>query len=99
VETNISEHTIRKVLSQIQEEKWKLITFLLRTIQAAKKNYKIYNKELLDIVLWQPLVTKTNRNTNNKSQRQISLWESQENLTRSLCCIPILFIQKFYGLC
>jgi len=27
----------------------------------------------LALLLWQPLVTKTNRDTNNKSQRQISL--------------------------
>jgi len=50
VETNISGHAIREVLSQKQKEKWKLIVFLSRTIQAAKKNYKIYNKELLAIV-------------------------------------------------
>ena len=43
VETNISGHAIREVLSQKQKEKWKLIAFLSRTIQAAKKNYKIYN--------------------------------------------------------
>ena len=50
VETNILEYAIRKVLSQEQEEKQKLIAFLLRTIQAAERNYKIYNKELLVIV-------------------------------------------------
>ena len=32
VETDISEHTIREVLSQEQEEKWKPIAFLSRTI-------------------------------------------------------------------
>jgi len=36
-------------------------------------------------MLWQPLVTKTKRDTSNKSQRWILLWESQENLTRGLC--------------
>ena len=45
-----SGHAIRGVLSQEQEEKWKLITFLSRTIQPAKRNYKIYNKELLAII-------------------------------------------------
>ena len=50
VETNILEYAIRKVLSQEQEEKQKLIAFLLGTIQAAERNYKIYNKELLVIV-------------------------------------------------
>ena len=41
VETNISEHVIREVLSQKQEGKQKPIEFLSRTIQAAKRNYKI----------------------------------------------------------
>ena len=36
--------------SRKQDEKWKLITFLLRIIQVAKINYKIYNKKLLAIV-------------------------------------------------
>ena len=39
-----------EVLSQKQEGKWKPIAFLLRTIQLAKRNYKIYDKELLAIV-------------------------------------------------
>jgi len=50
VETDTLEHTIRGVLFQKQKEKWKPITFLLRTMQSAEKNYKIYNKELLVII-------------------------------------------------
>jgi len=50
VETNALEHTIGGVLSQEQEGKWKPIVFLLRTMQLAERNYKIYNKELLAIV-------------------------------------------------
>ena len=50
METDVLGHTIRGVLSQEQEEKWKPITFLLRIIQIAKRNYKIYNKALLVIV-------------------------------------------------
>ena len=45
-----SGYTIREVLFQEQERKWKPITFLSRTIQPAERNYKIYNKELLVIV-------------------------------------------------
>jgi len=44
------EYAIEKILSQEQEGKWKLIAFLSRTMQPAKRNYKIYNKELLAIV-------------------------------------------------
>ena len=50
VETDASEHTIRGVLSQEQEGKWKYIIFLSRTMQLVEQNYKIYNKELLAIV-------------------------------------------------
>jgi len=50
VETDTSGHAIGGVLSQEQEEKWKLIAFLSRTMQPAERNYKIYNKKLLAIV-------------------------------------------------
>ena len=45
-----SGHAIRGVLFQEQEEKWKPIAFLSRTMQLAERNYKIYNKKLLAIV-------------------------------------------------
>jgi len=47
---NASRHVIRGVLSQEQKEKWRPIAFLSRTIQPAKRNYEIYDKELLEIV-------------------------------------------------
>ena len=50
METDASRHTIEGVLSQEQEGKWKSIAFLSRTMELAKRNYKIYNKELLVIV-------------------------------------------------
>ena len=50
VETNALGHAIEEVLSQEQEEKWKLIVFLSRTMQPVERNYKIYNKELLAIM-------------------------------------------------
>ena len=50
VETDASGHTIRGVLFQEQDGKWKPIAFLSRTMQLAEGNYEIYNKELLAIV-------------------------------------------------
>ena len=38
VKTNTSGHAIERVLSQKHEGKWKLITFLSRTMQAAERN-------------------------------------------------------------
>jgi len=45
-----SKHAIGGVLSQEQEGKWKLMTFLSRTIQLVERNYKIYDKKLLAII-------------------------------------------------
>ena len=45
-----SGHVIGGVLSQEQEEKWKLIAFLSRTIQLVERNYEIYDKKLLAII-------------------------------------------------
>ena len=50
VEMDALGHAIRGVLSQEQDEKWRPIAFLSRMMQAAERNYKIYNKELLAIV-------------------------------------------------
>ncbi len=50
VETDTSGHAIGGVLSQEQEGKWKPIAFLSRTMQPVKRNYEIYDKELLAIV-------------------------------------------------
>jgi len=50
VEIDASGHTIGGVLSQEQEEKWKPIAFLSRTMQPVERNYEIYDKELLAIV-------------------------------------------------
>ena len=50
METDASEYAIGVVLFQEQEEKWRPIAFLLRTMQPVERNYEIYNKELLAIV-------------------------------------------------
>jgi len=50
VEMDTSGHAIGGVLSQEQDGKWKPIAFLSRMMQAAERNYEIYNKELLAIV-------------------------------------------------
>ncbi len=50
VETDALGYTIRGVLSQEQEGKWKPIAFLSRMMQPAERNYEIYDKKLLAIV-------------------------------------------------
>ena len=50
VETDTSGYVIGGVLFQEQEGKWKLVSFLSRTMQLVERNYEIYDKELLAIV-------------------------------------------------
>jgi len=50
VETDASGHVIGGVLSQKQDEKWKPIAFLSRTMQPVERNCEIYDKKLLAIV-------------------------------------------------
>ena len=50
METDISGHAIRGVLSQEQKGKWKPIVFLSRTMQPVERNDEIYDKKLLEIV-------------------------------------------------
>ena len=76
VETNALEHTIGGVLSQEQEEKWKPILFLSRTMQPAERNYEIYDKELLAIVealaKWRQYLLDTTE--------PFEIWTDHENL-------------------
>ena len=50
MEMDALRYAIGGVLSQEQEEKWKPIAFLSKTMQPAERNYEIYDKKLLAIV-------------------------------------------------
>ena len=76
VETDASGHAIEGVLSQEQEEKWKPIAFLSRIIQPAEQNYKIYDKELLEIV---EALTKW-RQYLLDAKKPFEVWTDHENL-------------------
>ena len=73
---NASEYAIGAVLSQKQEEKWKPIVFLSRTMQPVERNYEIYNKELLAIVealiKWRQYLLDT--------MEPFEIWMDHENL-------------------
>ena len=76
METDTSGHAIEGVLSQEQEEKWKLIAFLSRMMQPAEQNYEIYDKELLAIVealsKWRQYLL--------DSKKPFEMWTDYENL-------------------
>ena len=76
VEMDVLEHAIRGVLSQEQEERWKLIEFSFRMMQPAKRNYEIYNKELLAIV---EALTKWRQYLLDVTEK-FEIWTDHENL-------------------
>ncbi len=51
VEANTSEGAIGAVLSQKQNGKWRPVAFMSKSLSATKRNYEIYDKELLAIML------------------------------------------------
>ncbi len=51
MEADASEGAIGAVLSQEQDGKWRPVLFLSKSLSVTKQNYKIYDKELLAIML------------------------------------------------
>ncbi len=51
VEADASEGAVGTVLSQKQNGKWRPVAFMSKSLSATERNYKIYNKELLAIML------------------------------------------------
>ncbi|SJL07242.1 uncharacterized protein ARMOST_10585 [Armillaria ostoyae] len=51
VEADASEGTIGAVLSQEQDGKWRPVAFLSKALTVTERNYEIYDKELLTIML------------------------------------------------
>ncbi len=51
MEADASEGAIGAVLSQKQEGKWRPVSFLSKSLSITERNYEIYNKELLAIML------------------------------------------------
>ncbi len=51
VEADTSEGMVGAVLSQKQNGKWQPVAFMLKLLSATERNYEIYNKELLAIML------------------------------------------------
>ncbi|VDC04529.1 unnamed protein product [Peniophora sp. CBMAI 1063] len=50
VEADASDYAVGAVLSQLQDGTWHPIAFLSKTLNAAERNYEIYDKEMLAIM-------------------------------------------------
>ena len=51
VEADVSKYTIEGVLSmKCEDEKWRPVAFISKSLNEAERNYKIHNREILAIV-------------------------------------------------
>jgi len=51
MKVNALDYTIKEVLSiKYINEKWKSVAFLSKSLNETKKNYKIYDKEILVVI-------------------------------------------------
>ena len=51
MEVNILDYATRKVLSmKYEDEKWRLVAFLLKSLNEIERNYEIYNKKMLAVI-------------------------------------------------
>jgi len=51
VEADISNFTTREMLSmKCENEKWRLVAYISKSLNKAKRNYEIHNKEMLEII-------------------------------------------------
>ena len=51
VEVDASEYATKGVLSmKCEDEKWRLVAFILKLLNKAERNYEIHHRELLTIV-------------------------------------------------
>ena len=51
IEVDTSDYTTRGVLlMECEDEKWRLVAFLSKSLNKMERNYKIYNKEILAVI-------------------------------------------------
>jgi hypothetical protein len=51
LEANASAYTVGATLSQRQDSIWRPITFMLKVLSLMQRNYEIYDRELLAIMI------------------------------------------------
>jgi len=77
VEADTSEYTIGGALSmKYEDEKWRLVAFILKSLNEAEINYKIHNREMLAIIRcldeWRHLL--------EGAQSKFKIWSDHKNL-------------------
>ena len=77
VEADVSKYTIEGVLSmKCEDEKWRPVAFISKSLNEAERNYKIHNREILAIVKcldeWRHLL--------KGAQNKFEIWSDHKNL-------------------
>jgi len=77
VETNISEYTMEGVLSmKCEDEKWRPVAFISKSLNETERNYEIHNREMLAIIKcldkWRHLL--------KGAQIKFEIWSDHKNL-------------------
>ena len=51
IEVDVSDYVIIEILSmEYEDRQWRPVDYLLKSLNEIKKNYKIYNKEMLVVI-------------------------------------------------
>ena len=76
VETDSSGHAVGAVLSQYQNDVWRPVAFLSKSLNSTERNYEIYDRELLAIMLalaeWRHLLL--------GADHEVEIWTDHQNL-------------------
>ena len=77
LEVDASGYALGGVLSQLQDDKWRSVAFILHTMTDTELNYDIYDKELLAIMYalkeWHPYLLDTHET--------FEIWTDHKNLS------------------
>ena len=75
VEANSSDFALGAILSQLQNDKWHPVAYLSKSLTEAKRNYEIYNKELLAI-----MTALSERRHYLLTGKEFEIWTDHQNL-------------------
>ena len=52
IEVDVSDYTTKRVLSiEYEDGQWKPVAYLLKSLNETERNYKIYNKKMLAVII------------------------------------------------
>ena len=77
VEVNVLDFAIGEILSmKCENKKWRLVTYISKSLNKAKKNYEIHNKEMLATIrcleVWRHFL--------ESIKNQFEIWTNYKNL-------------------